>query len=1037
MAKSDNSALRVFVSDIPTDYKIMTLMQDSVYRSGVAAEQSGYNQPPHIGFYLGETSFSGPVTSLEIASPPTKTTYNVNERLETNGLAVNIIYENGKRAAVTDYTVSGFEPMAAGLQEVMVSYEGVSTTFEVTVNTGFTLDSEGNITGFSPTGETAVIVPETIDGKAVTGFADNALAASAINDIYIFDDNLTFGENVFPQGITVHAPDGSTAQEYCAENGNSFASISVTYSYMADVDFEKSIYNEYVGNFIVTQSAPNADTKSFEGITYGSNPRNDAFPDATTGIKFGSEGGNSYVIPVAGEFSTGGRHSWIEVDEKVDLKTVSEYTFKFDILYPTNCGTLYLTLTNGDKTIDGTEMTADMAVDTWYTYTYTYDKDKQLTRTISRGNTVIDTKSLGDHSSDTYGITHIDFTRDDNGPNPSTLWGGWGNHGMGKCALAYMDNIKVFTPERSSAKFTITDTYGCAVEGANISMAGASVRTDAKGEAKIAAENGEYEAVIELDGYQTVRRPVSLLNGTTPLDITLAPEYSASFNKESLKIETGSYILADYTVKPVEKEFTEFTSSNPAAVTIDNNGIIHAKAAGEADITVSSGGQTDTMHVTSAERSGGAASITLTGDTSYRTAGYHEPFMGIVKAEVYDSAGTLLNEPVTFTASDGVEIMQDVSGVMFRVDTDLKSFTLTAKAGDITQSQKIKVSVAADYADCAFDGTLNLIQSTSVLEQALDGGITLHVGNRTSGGDSYTGFKASDGALTAQAGQYNTASRNAYITIDKAPAMNKTDEYLFRTKIKFNTGGADATVTISDGASALVSLNPDSSGFTRGVWYDYMLSVKKGAVTEIKKNMQTGETLVSNFTTEAAKIARIDITNAAGARSSVSFDDMTLTSADQILSSAIVTVTDENGELIEGAVVSTPLDSAVTRSNGKATVRCHSGNNAVTVTVAGKSKNVLLNMKDSYTPVTVKLVDEKTEIRRIDNDVPTYYVVNLEDTVMQIIQAEYDINGALTRAERSIFINGKGIAVFSPFENSTNKLFVWDVNMRPLIAPSS
>ena len=57
MAREDNAALRVFVSDIPTKYSIMTLMHDPVYRAGVAAEQSGYNQPPHIGFYLAAELF--------------------------------------------------------------------------------------------------------------------------------------------------------------------------------------------------------------------------------------------------------------------------------------------------------------------------------------------------------------------------------------------------------------------------------------------------------------------------------------------------------------------------------------------------------------------------------------------------------------------------------------------------------------------------------------------------------------------------------------------------------------------------------------------------------------------------------------------------------------------------------------------------------------------------------------------------------------------------------------------------------------------
>ncbi len=56
---SSYDALRVFVSNIKTDYKIKTLMQDHVYRLGVATQNTGYNQPPHIGFYISDEMFSG------------------------------------------------------------------------------------------------------------------------------------------------------------------------------------------------------------------------------------------------------------------------------------------------------------------------------------------------------------------------------------------------------------------------------------------------------------------------------------------------------------------------------------------------------------------------------------------------------------------------------------------------------------------------------------------------------------------------------------------------------------------------------------------------------------------------------------------------------------------------------------------------------------------------------------------------------------------------------------------------------------------
>ena len=49
----DSSELRIFVSPVPTDYRINCLMEDIPYRLSTAAQNVGYNQPSEPGFYLG------------------------------------------------------------------------------------------------------------------------------------------------------------------------------------------------------------------------------------------------------------------------------------------------------------------------------------------------------------------------------------------------------------------------------------------------------------------------------------------------------------------------------------------------------------------------------------------------------------------------------------------------------------------------------------------------------------------------------------------------------------------------------------------------------------------------------------------------------------------------------------------------------------------------------------------------------------------------------------------------------------------------
>lgn len=51
-----DTALRIYTTVIPTDYKLTTLMHDSQYRCAVAWQNVAYNQPPHLSYYVGSAS---------------------------------------------------------------------------------------------------------------------------------------------------------------------------------------------------------------------------------------------------------------------------------------------------------------------------------------------------------------------------------------------------------------------------------------------------------------------------------------------------------------------------------------------------------------------------------------------------------------------------------------------------------------------------------------------------------------------------------------------------------------------------------------------------------------------------------------------------------------------------------------------------------------------------------------------------------------------------------------------------------------------
>ncbi len=51
---TDGKELRIFTTTIPTNHRMTTLMQDPQYRVSIAWQNVGYNQPPHLSFYVGE-----------------------------------------------------------------------------------------------------------------------------------------------------------------------------------------------------------------------------------------------------------------------------------------------------------------------------------------------------------------------------------------------------------------------------------------------------------------------------------------------------------------------------------------------------------------------------------------------------------------------------------------------------------------------------------------------------------------------------------------------------------------------------------------------------------------------------------------------------------------------------------------------------------------------------------------------------------------------------------------------------------------------
>ncbi|MBC7391178.1 MAG: T9SS type A sorting domain-containing protein [Opitutaceae bacterium] len=84
------SKLYIHTTTISTQYKLYTLMHDPVYRNLVSSQQSSYNQPPHLGFFLGAGVDKAPTPNIVLVGNGTITGINdENSFLEQSGLVLS------------------------------------------------------------------------------------------------------------------------------------------------------------------------------------------------------------------------------------------------------------------------------------------------------------------------------------------------------------------------------------------------------------------------------------------------------------------------------------------------------------------------------------------------------------------------------------------------------------------------------------------------------------------------------------------------------------------------------------------------------------------------------------------------------------------------------------------------------------------------------------------------------------------------------------------------------------------------------------
>ena len=145
----DNSSLYILTTNYASDYGIYTLWHDHEYRNGMAWQCVGYNQPPHLSYFLGE------VEGITVAPPPLM----LEGRTEV---------QNGETIRTTDdhLLISGYEDKTIGVSD------GASP-YIVTVNTPAWVQGSGSqqATGSTPKSPARTVnqFTTTLTGGAFSG----------------------------------------------------------------------------------------------------------------------------------------------------------------------------------------------------------------------------------------------------------------------------------------------------------------------------------------------------------------------------------------------------------------------------------------------------------------------------------------------------------------------------------------------------------------------------------------------------------------------------------------------------------------------------------------------------------------------------------------------------------------------------------------------------------------------------------------------------------------------------------------------------
>ena len=1028
LSTSDGSALRVYTTTTPTEYKLPTLMHDPVYRSGVAAEQTAYNQPPHIGFYLSEEIYTPDVVSLEITSLPDKTVYSVGEQLDTTGLEVKAEYADGSSGMVTGYITSGYSAYSAGVQRITITYGTITAEFEVEVISSFTADENGIITGFDSQAEKAIL-PYSINGIEIKGFADMALKNTSLKNITVTTEVSEFGNDIFPDGITIECYYGSAMYVYALENGISVSEIDPR-SYTVELSYDEEDYS----GFSMVQGGY-SQSRTIGHIMYAVGGRmyqNKPNGDGISGFATYDYEGETVLMAGVGQFATGNRNAYFTISDTPALSDSTDSIFETDIYFNdfernvNNADTVLHALmqvsdSNGVVDTVSTSLLG-LESETWYNYKLVCHKGIYYRYVSDSDGKLISAQQLGSADSD-YGAVTFAFLQES------------GDYGKGGGTYILLDNTKHYTNnEISQVSLSITDEYGDQVPDASVSIDGIEYKTDSSGQLNAMLVSDLYAVTVKADGYTEITQSYVLF-GNQNIEVVLQGEYvpvtGITVDKDNVSVAAGRIAHISAVAEPYNASNARisYISSDPDIVEVLPDGTLLAKSKGIADITITAAdGAEKTCAVTVIdENEFEPDTLNIICDTSVTVPSAGASARIELKSVLSDKSGAERSVDAEWSNDRGFAVENGY--MIVPAGTSAGTVTITAVYNGITAVKNIELLsagtgtvIAEERCETPFDAHMSNTNTDVTI-----GDIQYTIGNRGDG-DANAGFQISqdltlDGkpCVLAKAGRWSDSNRAPVMRFLNAPKSYTAGKtYVFEADMQFK-GSLNLTFIDTDG-NEIYGINPEKLGIKNGVTYGYKLIYDGGEYEQYITDME-GKIISCTNPQISGTLGGIKfLYNDIKQNSNVMLANLKYYETDSAVRNVTLRLTNSMGETAEGASVSIGSIEKTVSSSGKAKFMMPDGVYAVDITYNGSVIRKYISV--SGTDVTDNVIlpaDEKIADMNVNE---ACILTNQQGRNIYFVKYNDDGTLAGIKMQQSETDAWRYTVDFEP-----DKVFLWDTKM--------